>query len=78
MSTKLFLSILNENFFSVLSRSELASYFTKIWERLSKHILVLQKHHVLPRQEVKDMFGTLLILENHKEKSPVSMLLFCL
>ncbi|XP_015682623.1 centrosomal protein kizuna [Protobothrops mucrosquamatus] len=54
------------------SRSELASYFTKIWERLSKHILFLQKHHILLRQEVKDIFGTLLILENHKEESPTS------
>lgn len=75
MSTELFLSILSENFFSVLSRSELTSYFTKIWERLNKHILFLQKHHILLRQEVKDIFGTLLILENHKEESPVSMLL---
>ncbi|KAM3838879.1 centrosomal protein kizuna isoform 2-T2 [Vipera latastei] len=57
------------------SRSELASYFTKIWERLGKHILVLQKHHILVRQEVKDMLGTLLILENHKEKSPTSPVL---
>ncbi|KAK9403685.1 centrosomal protein kizuna [Crotalus adamanteus] len=54
------------------SRSELTSYFTKIWERLSKHILFLQKHHILLRQEVKDIFGTLLILENHKEESPTS------
>ncbi|XP_058034314.1 centrosomal protein kizuna isoform X1 [Ahaetulla prasina] len=57
------------------SRSELASYFTKIWERLSKHILFLQKHHILLRQEVKDMFGTLLILESHKEESPTSPVL---
>ncbi|XP_070795236.1 centrosomal protein kizuna isoform X2 [Pituophis catenifer annectens] len=57
------------------SRSELASYFTKIWERLSKHILLLQKHHILLRQEVKDMFGTLLILERHKQESPISPVL---
>ncbi|XP_007421460.1 centrosomal protein kizuna isoform X1 [Python bivittatus] len=56
-------------------RPELTSYFAMIWERLSKHILFLQKHHILLRQEVKDMFGTLLILESHKQESPTSPLL---
>uniref|UniRef100_A0A8C5SHV6 Centrosomal protein kizuna n=1 Tax=Laticauda laticaudata TaxID=8630 RepID=A0A8C5SHV6_LATLA len=57
------------------SRSELVSDFTKIWERLSKHILFLQKYHILLRQEVKDMFGTLLILESHKQETPTSSVL---
>ncbi|XP_062986067.1 centrosomal protein kizuna [Elgaria multicarinata webbii] len=45
-------------------RPELTSYFTMTWERLSKHVLFLQRHHVLLEQEVKDMFSTLLILES--------------
>ncbi|XP_063154769.1 centrosomal protein kizuna [Candoia aspera] len=56
-------------------RPELTSYFAMIWERLSKHILFLQQYHILLRQEVKDMFGTLLILETHKQESPTSPLL---
>ncbi|XP_044298729.1 centrosomal protein kizuna [Varanus komodoensis] len=49
------------------ARPELTSYFAMTWERLSKHILFLQKHHVLLEQEVKDMFGTLLISERREQ-----------
>ncbi|XP_013925880.1 PREDICTED: centrosomal protein kizuna-like, partial [Thamnophis sirtalis] len=56
------------------SRSELTPYFAKLWERLTKHILLLQNYHILIRQDVKDMFGALLILENHEQEKPVSML----
>ncbi|XP_061443948.1 centrosomal protein kizuna isoform X2 [Rhineura floridana] len=48
-------------------RPELTSYFAMAWKRLSEHILFLQKHHVLLRQEVKDMFDTLLIFERHEQ-----------
>ncbi|XP_070603101.1 centrosomal protein kizuna [Erythrolamprus reginae] len=56
------------------SRSELESYFLKIWKRLNHHIIFLQMHHILLREEVKDMFSTLLISKSHnKQESPSSL-----
>lgn len=43
-----------------------------LWERLCKHILFLKKHHVLLKEEVKEMFGTLLISEKNAQGGQVS------
>lgn len=55
--------------------SELPSDLLMIWERVSKHILFLQKYHALLGQEARDVFATLLIL-NKDEQSGQAMLDF--
>lgn len=55
--------------------SELPSDLLMIWERVSKHILFLQKYHALLGQEARDLFATLLIL-NKDEQSGQAMLDF--
>ncbi|XP_030413983.1 centrosomal protein kizuna isoform X1 [Gopherus evgoodei] len=49
--------------------------FAMLWERLCKHILFLKKHHVLLKEEVKEMFGTLLISEKNAQGRQVTLLL---
>ncbi|XP_054840269.1 centrosomal protein kizuna isoform X2 [Eublepharis macularius] len=56
-------------------RPELSSFFAMIWERLNEHVLFLKKHNVSLTQEVKDMLGTLLILERNKQDGLVTPLL---
>ncbi|KAJ7338340.1 hypothetical protein JRQ81_011323 [Phrynocephalus forsythii] len=46
------------------ARPELTLYFKRTWERLCKHAWLLQKYKVSLEQGVKDMLGTLLILES--------------
>nr|XP_056718252.1 centrosomal protein kizuna [Euleptes europaea] len=48
-------------------RPELSSYFAMTWERLNEHVLFLKKHNVSLTQDVKDMLGTLLILDRNKQ-----------
>ncbi|XP_075781910.1 centrosomal protein kizuna isoform X1 [Pelodiscus sinensis] len=54
-------------------RSDLPLDFTMLWERLCKHILFLKKHHVLLKEEVKEMFGTLLISEKNAQGGQVML-----
>ncbi|XP_074983377.1 centrosomal protein kizuna isoform X6 [Caretta caretta] len=49
------------------TRCDLPLDFAMLWERLCKHILFLKKHHVLLKEEVKEMFGTLLISEKNAQ-----------
>uniref|UniRef100_A0A8D0GDK6 Centrosomal protein kizuna n=1 Tax=Sphenodon punctatus TaxID=8508 RepID=A0A8D0GDK6_SPHPU len=56
-------------------RSDPSSDLAKIWERLCKHIFFLKKHQVLLNQEVKNMFGTLLISERNVQDDQVIPLL---
>ncbi|XP_048372221.1 centrosomal protein kizuna-like isoform X2 [Sphaerodactylus townsendi] len=53
-------------------RPELSSHFAMTWERLNEHALFLKKHNVLLTQDVKDILGTLLILERNKQDSLVA------
>ncbi|EMP32651.1 Centrosomal protein kizuna, partial [Chelonia mydas] len=53
-------------------RCDLPLDFAMLWERLCKHILFLKKHHVLLKEEVKEMFGTLLISEKNAQGGQVS------
>ncbi|XP_053880256.1 centrosomal protein kizuna isoform X3 [Malaclemys terrapin pileata] len=56
-------------------RPDLPLDFAMLWERLCKHILFLKKHHVLLKEEVKEMFGTLLISEKNAQDGQVTLLL---
>ncbi|XP_019399625.1 PREDICTED: centrosomal protein kizuna isoform X2 [Crocodylus porosus] len=49
--------------------------FAMLWERLSKHILFLKKHNVLLTEEVKEMFGILLISERNSPGGQATPLL---
>ncbi|XP_048698385.2 centrosomal protein kizuna isoform X4 [Caretta caretta] len=57
------------------TRCDLPLDFAMLWERLCKHILFLKKHHVLLKEEVKEMFGTLLISEKNAQGGQVTLLL---
>ncbi|XP_074805844.1 centrosomal protein kizuna isoform X3 [Natator depressus] len=57
------------------ARCDLPLDFAMLWERLCKHILFLKKHHVLLKEEVKEMFGTLLISEKNAQGGQVTLLL---
>ncbi|XP_066481261.1 centrosomal protein kizuna [Tiliqua scincoides] len=54
------------------ARSELPPYFAVTWERISKHVLFLQKYGALLGQEARDAFSTLLLL-NRDEQSELAM-----
>lgn len=56
----------------LFSRSDQSLDFAMLWERLSKHILFLKKHNVLLTEEVKEMFGILLISERNSPGGQVS------
>ncbi|XP_074844537.1 centrosomal protein kizuna isoform X2 [Carettochelys insculpta] len=56
-------------------RSDLPLDFAMLWERLCKHIFFLKKHHVLLKEEVKEIFGTLLISEKDVQDGQAMLLL---
>ncbi|XP_025057773.1 centrosomal protein kizuna isoform X4 [Alligator sinensis] len=57
------------------ARSDQSLDFAMLWERLSKHILFLKKHNVLLTEEVKEMFGILLISERNSPGGQATPLL---
>ncbi|XP_067388954.1 centrosomal protein kizuna isoform X3 [Emydura macquarii macquarii] len=66
---------LNEKGIATDEKSDLPLDFAMLRERLCKHILILKKHHVLLTEEVKEMFGTLLISEKNAQSGQAMLLL---